>query len=121
MTALGLHLIADIAGATGLDDCAAIEAALRAAALAAHVTVLDLRLHHFGADCGVTGVVLLAESHISIHTWPEHALAAIDIFVCGPHANAEAALDEITRHLGGEVVIRHAIPRLTMPRPASVA
>ena len=83
MTALGLHLIADIAGATGLDDCAAIEAALRAAALAAHVTVLDLRLHHFGADCGVTGVVLLAESHISIHTWPEYGFAAVDIFMCG--------------------------------------
>lgn len=120
MTALGLHLIADIAGAHSLDDCAAIEAALRAAAQAAHVTVLDTRLHHFGKGSGVTGVVLLAESHISIHTWPEHALAAIDIFVCGPRANADAALEEIRRHLGGTVVMRHAIPRLTLQGPAKV-
>ncbi len=113
MTApLGLHLIADIAGAEGLDDSARIEAALRAAAHAARVTVLDVRLHHFGEGGGVTGVVLLAESHISIHTWPEHALAAVDIFVCGPHADATAALGVIEQELGGRVVMRRDIARL---------
>ncbi len=114
MTTLGLHLIADIHGATALDDSARIETALRAAARAARVTVLEVRLHHFGAGCGVTGVVLLAESHISIHTWPEHALAAVDIFVCGPHADADAALAEICRQLGGAVVMRQAIDRLAV-------
>ena len=45
-------------------------------------------MHHFGQGNGVTGVVLLAQSHISIHSWPEHGYAAIDVFVCGqmnPH------------------------------------
>jgi len=112
---LGLHLIADIAGAQGLDDCARIETALRDAATAARVTVLDVRLHHFGEGHGVTGVVLLAESHISIHTWPEHGLAAVDIFVCGAHASAEAALTEICNALRGHVVMRRDIERLTIP------
>jgi S-adenosylmethionine decarboxylase len=114
MTTLGRHVIADIRGGTALDDCARIEATLRAAARAAGVTVLDVRLHHFGAGCGVTGVVLLAESHISIHTWPEHGLSAVDIFVCGPHADADAALAEICAGLGGKVAMRQTIDRLTL-------
>jgi len=114
MTTLGLHVIADIGGASGLDDCARIDATLRSAAQAAGVTVLDVRMHHFGEGCGVTGVVLLAESHISIHTWPEHALAAVDIFVCGPLADADAALAEICARLGGHVVMRRDIARLAL-------
>jgi S-adenosylmethionine decarboxylase len=46
-------------------------------------TLLDIRLHTFGENQGVTGVALLAESHISIHTWPESQFAAIDVFMCG--------------------------------------
>ena len=79
----GIHLIADLAASRGLDDPAFVEAALRDAAAAARVTLLGLNLHHFGAAFGVTGVALLAESHISIHTWPERDYAALDIFVCG--------------------------------------
>jgi S-adenosylmethionine decarboxylase len=112
MMPLGRHVIADIRGGTGLDDSARIETALRAAAQAAGVTVLEVRLHHFGVGCGVTGVALLAESHISIHTWPEHALAAVDIFVCGPHADADAALADLCARLGGQVVMHRAIDRL---------
>jgi S-adenosylmethionine decarboxylase len=111
---LGTHLIADIAAAKGLDDCDRIENALRVGASAARVTVIDVRLHHFGEGQGVTGVMLLAESHISIHTWPEHGLAAVDIFVCGPDARADAALMEICAALGGEVVVRHEIARIAV-------
>ncbi len=46
-------------------------------------TLLDIKLHAFGENQGVTGVALLAESHISIHTWPENQFAAIDVFMCG--------------------------------------
>jgi len=113
MTPLGRHLIADIVGASGLDDCARIEATLRTAAQAARVTVLDVRLHHFGEGAGVTGVALLAESHISIHTWPEHAIAAIDIFVCGANADPDAALAVICAELGGTVRLRRDVRRLT--------
>lgn len=111
-TASGLHLIADIAATRGLDDVAWIEATLREAAQAARVTIIDVRLHHFGGHNGVTGVALLAESHISIHTWPEHGLAAIDVFVCGANADARAALAVIEARLGGSACFVSVIPRL---------
>ncbi|GGC09418.1 adenosylmethionine decarboxylase [Pseudoduganella buxea] len=81
----GTHLLADLSGIAPalLTDCAAIEALLRAAALAAGATILHSHFHAFGPGQGVTGVVLLAESHISIHTWPEQHFAAADVFMCG--------------------------------------
>jgi S-adenosylmethionine decarboxylase len=88
----GQHLIADLHGGAGLDDVARIERALRAAAGAAGATVIELRLHHFGPGSGVTGMALLAESHISIHTWPEHGYAAVDFFLCGTRHDLDAAL-----------------------------
>jgi S-adenosylmethionine decarboxylase len=110
--AFGHHLIADLECTTGLDDLAVIDIALREAAIAACVTLLDIRLHHFGTGQGVTGVALLAESHISIHSWPEHGVAAIDIFVCGARADADAALAAIELRLGGRCRERQLIPRL---------
>jgi S-adenosylmethionine decarboxylase len=112
VTATGLHLIADITATHGLDDVAWIEATLREAAAAAHVTVLDVRLHHFGPGNGVTGVAVLAESHISIHTWPEHGLAAFDVFVCGAKADVRAALAVIEARLGGSATFVSLVPRL---------
>jgi S-adenosylmethionine decarboxylase len=91
----GQHLIADLHEATGLDDLARVEQALRLGAAAAGATILQVMLHPFGPGQGVTGVALLAESHISIHTWPEHHYAAIDIFVCGARNDADAALQAI--------------------------
>lgn len=78
----GQHCIADFWGCSHLCDAAHIEASMCAAAAAANTTVLDSMLHSFPGN-GVTGVVLLAESHISIHTWPELNYAAFDIFMCG--------------------------------------
>ena len=81
----GIHLLADLGGiAPGLlVDAGAIDALLRKAALAAGAQILHSHFHSFGAGMGITGVLLLAESHISIHTWPEHGFAAADIFMCG--------------------------------------
>ena len=81
----GIHLLADLAGndAILLTDAQALEALLREAALAAGARILHSHFHAFGPGMGVTGVLLLAESHISIHTWPEHGFAAADIFMCG--------------------------------------
>ena len=78
----GLHLLVDMWGAQHLQDCAAIEAVLHTAALACGATVLQGRFHTFSPSGGVTGVLLLAESHISIHTWPERHFAAVDLFMC---------------------------------------
>lgn len=79
----GMHLLVDLWGAEHLDEPRLIEATLREAALAANATVLTSHFHHFDSSGGVSGVIVLAESHISIHTWPERGFAAIDIFMCG--------------------------------------
>ena len=79
----GSHLLLDLWGASCLTDPATIDSALRDAAEAARATILHSHFHHFGPDGGVSGVLVLAESHISIHTWPERDFAAVDIFMCG--------------------------------------
>lgn len=79
----GTHLLVDLWGATNLGDPELIDRACREAALAAGATILHSHFHHFSPNGGVSGVVVLAESHISIHTWPERDFAAIDIFMCG--------------------------------------
>nr|WP_221403940.1 adenosylmethionine decarboxylase [Pseudoduganella umbonata] len=93
-------MLADLSGvaADRLTSCARIEALLRAAADAAGAHILHSHFHAFGPGLGVTGVVLLAESHISIHTWPEQAFAAVDIFMCGAAA-PQRALDMVRQAL----------------------
>jgi S-adenosylmethionine decarboxylase len=78
----GVHLIVDLHGAKRLDDIEHIEATLRRCVEAAKATLLHIHLHHFQPS-GVSGVAVLAESHISIHTWPEAGYAALDVFMCG--------------------------------------
>ena len=78
----GVHLIVDLHGAQGLDDIDLIEATLRRCVDAAQATLLHIHLHHFQPN-GVSGVAVLAESHISIHTWPDAGFAALDVFMCG--------------------------------------
>ena len=97
---LGTHLLADLSGIAPerLRDGAALEQLLRGAAIAAGAQVLHSHFHSFGAGMGVTGVVLLAESHISIHTWPECGFAAVDIFMCGA-ARPQLALGAIKEAL----------------------
>ena len=73
-------------------DAVQIEALLRKVAKAAQATIINSHFHTFGEGGGVTGVLLLAESHISIHTWPENAYIAVDIFMCGQH-HIQAALE----------------------------
>lgn len=79
----GAHLIVDLYQANRLDDIAHIEQTLRDCVDAAGATLLHIHLHHFEPNGGVSGVAVLAESHISIHSWPEHGYAALDIFMCG--------------------------------------
>ncbi len=82
-TFAGMHLLVDVWEARDITDPARIDAALRRAAQAAGATILHAHFHHFSPNGGVSGVLVLAESHISIHTWPERDFAAIDIFMCG--------------------------------------
>jgi S-adenosylmethionine decarboxylase len=84
----GTHLLVDLWGATNLDNQALIDEALRECIRVSGATLLHIHLHKFQENGGISGVAVLAESHISIHTWPERSYAAIDIFMCGsalPH------------------------------------
>jgi S-adenosylmethionine decarboxylase len=87
----GVHLILDVHGGQRLDDMPHIERTLRACVEAADATLLHVHLHHFEPNGGVSGVAVLAESHISIHTWPEHGYAALDVFMC-VDANPDACV-----------------------------
>jgi len=83
LTFAGRHLILDLWDAKGIDDLERVEQAMRDAVHVAGATLLHIHLHHFSPNGGVSGVAVLAESHISIHTWPECGYAALDIFMCG--------------------------------------
>lgn len=79
----GAHLIIDLDDAERLDDIDHIEATLRRCVDEAGATLLHIHLHHFEPNGGVSGVAVLAESHISIDSWPEVGYAALDVFMCG--------------------------------------
>jgi S-adenosylmethionine decarboxylase len=98
----GVHLIVDLHGAERLDDIDHIEAALRRCVAAARATLLHIHLHHFQPS-GVSGVAVLAESHISIHTWPEAGYAALDVFMCGS-ANPDACVAVLREAFSAERV-----------------
>jgi S-adenosylmethionine decarboxylase len=79
----GTHLLIELWGARNLGDMSLTDQMLRDATVASGATLLHIHLHHFGQNAGLSGVAVLAESHISIHTWPERGYAALDIFMCG--------------------------------------
>lgn len=90
----GLHIIIECEGRHAHLSGREMSALLHQAADAAGATVLSSHFHRFGVGEGLTGVLMLAESHITVHTWPEYDYAAFDIFMCGdcdPH-KAEAAI-----------------------------
>ena len=97
LTYAGGHVLADLWGAEHLDDEAFIERAMRDAIDACGATLLHIHLHRFGENEGVSGVAVLAESHISVHTWPERGFAAFDIFMCG-NCDPEKAVPVLKRH-----------------------
>ena len=74
------------------NDLAYVEDTLRECVEAAEATLLHIHLHHFTPNDGISGVAVLAESHISIHSWPETGYAALDIFMCGA-AKPELAVE----------------------------
>ncbi len=92
----GTHLLIDFWGASRLDDVAYMQQVLECCVSACEVTLLHIHLHQFSDSGGVSGVAVLAESHISVHTWPERAYAAFDVFMCGQAKplNALAVLEQ---------------------------
>ena len=100
-----------------LDDEAFLRTAITTAAKRAGATLLNLITHRFEPQ-GVTGLALLAESHISIHTWPESGYAAVDVFTCGDHTMPERACDVLGQELGAT---RRKLKSFRRETPASIA
>jgi len=101
---LGTHLLLDLAGApfATLDDPEVVKGALvdTVAAMGAHV--LGVHLHRLEPQ-GISGVVVISESHLTIHTWPERGEAAIDLFTCGSAVRAREAVTALVSRLGASV------------------
>src|ERR1700744_5890292 len=101
----GSHLIIDLWEAEGLNDRERIETALIDAVKEAGATLLHIHLATFAEGGGISGVAVLAESHISVHTWPEKGYAAFDVFMCGD-AQPRKALEVFkTAFKPGRVVV----------------
>ncbi|MSO80236.1 MAG: adenosylmethionine decarboxylase [Alphaproteobacteria bacterium] len=110
----GRHLLLDLWGAKRLDEPDHIEAAMREAVEAAGATLLHIHLHHFSPEGGVSGVAVLAESHISIHTWPERDFAALDVFMCGK-CNPHLAVPVFKRAFGASAISVNEVRRGLVP------
>ena len=100
MNALGKHVLLELKDCDRelLNDLGYLKSVLPAAAIEAGATVMGESFHQFSPQ-GISGVVIIAESHIFIHTWPECGYAAIDIFTCGDSVNAEKAAQTLVREL----------------------
>ncbi|MFH1777487.1 MAG: adenosylmethionine decarboxylase [Candidatus Omnitrophota bacterium] len=83
ITYAGTHLLIELWGAKNINSVKLVKKTLLAAVKACDVTLLSIDLHRFSPFNGISGVAVIKESHITIHTWPEFKYAALDIFVCG--------------------------------------
>ena len=98
MKSLGKHLIVECYGcdSTLINDINHVEAIMLKAAEEAQATVVEYKFHKF-APHGISGVLIIAESHFAIHTWPEYGYCSLDLFTCGDLTNNNAALDIINK------------------------
>ena len=120
MNALGRHLLIELRQCDSelLDDIRYIEEAMVGAADEAGATIVGKSFHKFDPR-GVTGIVAIAESHLCIHTWPEHGYAAVDIFTCGSEFKPREAAASIISSLQCANPEITEIQRGLVPEPAS--
>ncbi|MFN7228423.1 MAG: adenosylmethionine decarboxylase [Synechococcaceae cyanobacterium] len=116
--AVGKHCILELYDCDSgrLDDEAFLRDTITTAAKRAGATLLNLITHRFEPQ-GVTGLALLAESHISIHTWPESGYAAVDVFTCGDHTMPERACQILWEELGAG---HHKLTSFRRETPTSI-
>ena len=100
MKQLGKHVLLELweISSQELNDREWVRRALVRAADEARCTIVSQAFHRF-APQGISGVVVIAESHISVHTWPELGYAAVDIFTCGDHTMPERAAEFVVRYM----------------------
>ena len=82
-----------------IDNLEVVKASMVEAAKRAQATIVDVVFHEFN-PVGISGVVVIAESHLAIHTWPEHRYAAVDVFSCGDALQPQLAADYLVEQLG---------------------
>src|SRR5579875_2836600 len=100
MKALGTHIVCELSGcdARALSDLEHVKDVMVTAAREANATVMETAFHRFQPQ-GVSGVVVIAESHLSIHTWPETGYAAMDFYTCGDHTDPWRACEYAAKML----------------------
>ncbi len=120
MTVLGNHVLIELRGCNPalLNDLNYIRQAMLTAANDVGATVVGESFHHFSPQ-GVTGILAIAESHISIHTWPEHGYAAADIFTCGSTFPPMAAASRLAEQLECQNAEFKEIERGLVAQPVS--
>ena len=96
MKAIGRHVILEMWGCQNLNSVETAEEALRDMVAALDVNLLDLRVYPF-SPVGITGMAIVSESHLVIHTWPEHGYAAVDLFTCGAPRDPQGAVNVLRR------------------------
>ncbi|MFM2080614.1 MAG: hypothetical protein RLZZ219_1296 [Cyanobacteriota bacterium] len=116
---VGKHCILELYGCSPsrLDDEAFLRSTITAAVQQAGATLLNLITHQFEPQ-GITGLALLAESHLSIHTWPESGYAAVDVFTCGDHTMPERACRVLCEQLAAT---DHSLRSFRRDTPAEIA
>ena len=103
MNALGRHLLLELfdCDTESINNLEAVKGSLIEAAKRAQATIVDVVFHEFN-PFGISGVVVIAESHLSIHTWPEYRYAAVDVFSCGEVLQPEIAVKYLVEQFGAE-------------------
>src|SRR6266571_3914601 len=103
LNALGRHLLLELfdCDLDAINNVESVKGALIEAATRAHATIVDVVFHEFN-PFGVSGVGVIAESHLSIHTWPEYRYAAVDIFSCGDIPQPESAASYLVEQFASE-------------------
>jgi S-adenosylmethionine decarboxylase len=112
LKALGYHYLAELSGCRRetLESVELVREIITQAAIAARAEVREVSVQKFSPQ-GVSGVVVIAESHLSIHTWPEYDYAAIDIFTCGQNTKPEAACKYIAEKLEARTIRQIIVER----------
>ena len=112
MKRLGRHILAEFSGCDRnlLNDLQTIESILKEAARQSRATIVDTVFHRYNPH-GVSGVVVIAESHISIHTWPEYGYAAADFFTCGDQVDPWKACQYLQEKLHSQDMSTREIQR----------
>jgi S-adenosylmethionine decarboxylase len=110
--ALGTHIVCELSGcdSAALTEVSAVEAMMVAAAREANATIVETAFHRFQPH-GVSGVVVIQESHLSIHTWPETGYAAMDFYTCGDHTDPWAACEYAAKVLGAKSMLTTEVKR----------